>query len=105
MVVSAKGHVEAVRLLLDRGADVNAKDDVSTCECTDVSVSLVCLPVSLSFCLSVVLLVCMLLPSITTCTFRSTIIGIVLIPVMVGWGDRKDGLLLWRPLRMDMWKL
>ena len=47
MEASAKGHVEAVRLLLDREADVNAKDNVSTCECTDVSVSLVCLFVCL----------------------------------------------------------
>ena len=46
MVVSWNGHVEAVRQLLDGGADVNAKDDVSTCEFTDVSVSLVCLSVS-----------------------------------------------------------
>ena len=37
--------MEAVRLLLDRGADVNATDNVSTSECTDVSVSLVCLSV------------------------------------------------------------
>ena len=48
MVASGNGHVEAVRLLLDRGADVDAKDKVSTCECTDVSVSLVCLSVCLS---------------------------------------------------------
>ena len=41
MEVSERGHVESARLLLDRGADVNAKDKVSTCECTDVSVSLV----------------------------------------------------------------
>ena len=34
MRASANGHVEAVRLLLDRGADVNAKDKVSTCDCT-----------------------------------------------------------------------
>ena len=48
MEASAKGHVETVRLLLDRGADVNAKDNVSSCDCTDVSVSLVCLSVCLS---------------------------------------------------------
>ena len=42
MVASENGHVEAVRLLLARGADVDAKDKVSTCECTDVSVCLVC---------------------------------------------------------------
>ena len=100
MEASAKGHVEAVRLLLARGADVNAKDSVSTCECTDVSVS-----VCLSVCLCLVVLVCMLLLSITICTIRSAIIAIVLIPVMVGWGDRLEGLLLWEPLRMDMWKL
>ena len=63
MVASENGHVETVRLLLDRGADINAEDDVSTCECTDVSVS--CL--SVSVCL--VLLVCKLLLSITMCTF------------------------------------
>ena len=97
MEASKYGHVEAVRLLLARGADVNAKTYVSACECTDVSVALVCL--------CVVLLVCMLLLSITICTCRSAIIVIVLIPVMVGWGDRVDGLLLWRPLRRDMWKL
>ena len=28
------GHVDAMRLLLDKGADVNAKDTVSTFECT-----------------------------------------------------------------------
>ena len=82
---------------------------MSTCECTDVSVSLVCLSVclcvSLSVCQCLVLLVCMLLLSIAICTCRSAIISIVLIPVMVGWGDRKDGLLLCGPLRMDMWKL
>ena len=52
MEASKDGHVEAVRLLVDRGADVNAKNNVSTCECTDVSVSL-CLSVRLSVCLSV----------------------------------------------------
>ena len=41
----------------------------------------------------------------TICTFRSAIIAMVLIPVMVGWGDSMEILLLWRPLRMDMWKL
>ena len=92
MVASDNGHVEAVRLLLDRGADINAEDYVSTCECTDVSVS--CLSVCLSVCLCLVLLVCKLLLSITMCTFRSAIIGIVLIPVMVGWGGSWDGLLL-----------
>ena len=51
MRASKNGHVETVRLLLDRGADVNAKDKVSTCECTDVSVS--CLSVCLSACLCV----------------------------------------------------
>ena len=66
-----------------------------------LSVGLVCVCV----CLCVVLLVCMLLLSITICTLRSAIIAIVLIPVMVGWGDRLEGLLLWRPLGMDMWKL
>ena len=40
--------METVRLLLDRGADVNAKDNVSTCDCADFSVSLVCLFVCLS---------------------------------------------------------
>ena len=63
MRASANGHVEAVRLLLDRGADVNAKDNVSTCECTDVSVSLVCVSVYLSIyvsiCLSICLCVCL----------------------------------------------
>ena len=39
MEASAKGHVETVRLLLDRGADNNATENVSSCECTDVSVS------------------------------------------------------------------
>ena len=97
MKASFYGRVEAVRLLLDRGADVNAKTTVSTCECTDVSVSLVCL--------CVVLLVCMLLLSITICTLRSAVIAIVLIPVMVGWGDRMERLLLWRPLLVDVWNL
>ena len=78
MRASENGHVETVRLLLDRGADVDAERRVSTCECTDVSVS--CL--SVYVCL--VLLVCKLLLSITMCTFRSAIIAIVLIPVMVG---------------------
>ena len=78
-----------MRLLLDRGADVNAKENVSICECTDVIVSLVCL----SLCLCHVLLVCMLLLSIVIYTFRGAVIAIVLIPVMVGWGDRMDGLL------------
>ena len=57
MEASANGHVEAVRLLLDRGADINATDNVSTCECTDVSVSLVCL--SVYVCPSVCLSVCL----------------------------------------------
>ena len=52
--------------------------------------------------LCVVLLVCMLLLSIVICTFRSAIIAMVLIPVMVGWGDSLERLLLWRPLGMDM---
>ena len=56
-----------------------------------LSVGLVC---PSAVCLCLVLLVCMLLLSITICTFRSAIIAIVLIPVMVGWGDRMDGLLL-----------
>ena len=45
MVASANGHGETVRLLLDREADVNAKDKVSTCECDDVCL-FVCLSVS-----------------------------------------------------------
>ena len=56
MRASEYGHVETVRLLLDRGADVHAEDDVSTCECTDVSVS--CLCVCLCVCLSVCVLCC-----------------------------------------------
>ena len=80
MRASENGHVETVRLLLDRGADINAEDYVSTCECTGVSVCLVCV----SVCLCLVLLVCKLLLSITMCTFRSAVIAIVLIPVMVG---------------------
>ena len=63
------------------------------------------LSVVLCVCLCLVLLVCMLLLSIIICTFRSAIIAIVLIPVMVGWGDRMKGLLLFGPLRMDMSKL
>ena len=43
--------MEAMRLLLDRGADVNAKDNVSTCDCT-VAVCLVFLSLLLSLCLS-----------------------------------------------------
>ena len=71
-------------------------------ECTtDVSVSLV----SQSVCLCLVLLVCMVLLSITICTFRSAIIAIVLIPVMLGWGDSMERLLLWWPLYMDMTRL
>ena len=77
-MASKYGNVEVVRLLLAGEADVHAKNNVSTCECTDVRVSLVCM------CL--VLLVCMLLLSIIICTLRSAIIAIVLIPVMVGWG-------------------
>ena len=50
MVASAIGHVEAVRLLLARGADGNAEGYVSTCECTDVSVSLVFLSVCVLWC-------------------------------------------------------
>ena len=38
-----------MRLLLDRGADVNAKNNVSTCKCTDVNVS-VCLSVCVYLC-------------------------------------------------------
>ena len=64
-----------------------------------LSVGLVCL------CVSCVVGMYAILLSITMCTFRSAIIAIVLIPVMVGWGDRMDGLLLWWPLGMDMWKL
>ena len=56
-----------MRLLLDRETDVNATDNVSTCECTDVSVSLVCV----SVCLCFVFLVCMILLSMIICTFRS----------------------------------
>ena len=66
-----------MKLLVDRGADVNAKDKVSTCECTDVNVS-VCVY------LCVCMYVCMLLLSSIICTFRSAIIAIVLIPVVVG---------------------
>ena len=45
--------MEAMRLLLDSGADVNEKNNVSTCECTlSVIGSLVCLSDSLSICLS-----------------------------------------------------
>ena len=47
----------------------------------------------------------MLLLSITICTFRSAIIAIVLIPVMVGWGDSVEGLLLLWPLGGDVSKL
>ena len=47
MRASENGHVETVRLLLARGADVHAEDYVSICECTDVSVCLVCLCVCL----------------------------------------------------------
>ena len=51
MEASRNGYVEAVRLLLDRGAHVNEKDSVSTCECTtDGSVSLVCLSVCVLCC-------------------------------------------------------
>ena len=88
MEASAKGHVEAARLLLDIGADVNAKDNVSTCWCTDVSVSLVCL----SVCLFLVLLVCMLSLSTTIYTFHNVIIGILLTLVMVGW----VGVIAWK---------
>ena len=52
MEVSKNGYVEAVRLLLARGADVNVKDNVSTCDCTDFSVSCV------SVCQSVCVLCC-----------------------------------------------
>ena len=88
MWASENGHVEAVRLLLDRGAVVNAKNYVSTCGCTDVSVS-VCL------CLVLCCVVGMYAIIVNyNMYFRSAIIAIVLIPVMVGWGDRVDGLLL-----------
>ena len=36
----------------------------------------------------------MLLLSITICTFRSAVIAILLIPVMMGCGDRMEGPLL-----------
>ena len=67
-------------------------------------VCLVC-PVYLSICLCVVLLICMLLLSTIICTFRSAIMAIVLIPVMVGWGDRMEPLLFLGPLRKDISKL
>ena len=88
--------MEVVRLLLARGAGVNAKNNVSTCECTDVSVSYlsICLSICLSTCLCLVLLVCMLLLSIIICTLRGLFVAMLLIPVMVGWGDRKEGLVL-----------
>ena len=34
MAAAGNGHLEAVILLVDRGADINAKTHVSTCECT-----------------------------------------------------------------------
>ena len=80
MVACANGHVEAVRLLLDREADVNAKDNVSTCDCTDFSVSRV------SLCLCLVLLVYVLSLSMTIYTFRNVIIVMIFKLVMVGWG-------------------
>ena len=85
MRASKNGHVDAVSLLLASGADINAKDKVSTCECTDVSVSCLCVCLSACLCLSMSCIVgFMLLLSITICTSRSAIIAIELIPVMVG---------------------
>ena len=43
--------------------------------------------------------------SITIYTFHRAIISVVLIPVIVLWGDRRGRLLLSGPLRRDMWKL
>ena len=89
-----------MRLLLDRGADVNAKNNVSTCECTDVSVSL---SVCLSVCLSVSCVVDMYAVIVNYNMYiRGAIMAIALIPVMMGWGDRMEGLLFIGPLRMDM---
>ena len=39
------------------------------------------------------------------CTFRSAIIATVLISVIMLWCDSMEGLLLYGPLLMDMWKL
>ena len=88
-----------MRLLLDRRADVNAKSMVSTFERTDASVSLV----GRSVCLSVSCVVDMYAIIVNyNMYFRSAIMAIALIPVMVGWGDSVDPLLFIGPLRMDM---
>ena len=57
MSASGMGHIEAMTLLLDRGADVDIKSSVSTCECTASEISL------LFVCVCLVLLVYMLLSS------------------------------------------
>ena len=76
MEASGNGRVEAVRLLLASGADVNAKGSVSTCECTDVSVSLFCVSSVCVLCcwyvcyyrqLQYVLVVVLSLPLYDTC--------------------------------------
>ena len=61
-----------------------------------LSVGLVCL----SVCLPVFVLCCWYV-----CYYCQLQYAIVLIPVMVGWGDSMDGLLFFWPLRMDVWKL
>ena len=94
------GHAKAVGLLLDGGADAKAKDKVNTCECTvTVSGSLICLSVS---CVGIYIVIDICNRHYSLCSNCHCI----MITVVVGCGRcRMEGLLLFGPLKRDMWKL